>query len=573
MGTVDPSHEAAQPHARPVDRNLGAPKTNLQAESIVMHESTAPAESRHPSSQSRGIANVVIRVARQRSELLTIPLLAAISLVIGLLTVGDYGASWDESSIYAYSKYALGAYRYFFNPAHLPPFSGFLSPYGPAYFMLTDLGARLIRGVVVRWSQVEAWHFIYFLTFLACTLLIYLLCRRWVTPVAALGAALLFLTQPLLWGHAFINPKDLPFMTFFLGSVVLGFSMVDRYFTGRPYLLWLALAAVLLGLTISMRLVAPLAGVFVGIYSLSHSPRRSILLLLAYAACALIASYLTWPYLWGAPIANFISSAQLMANFPYVTRVLFAGKYYTAGGLPWYYVPFLLGAQLTLPLVVLALAGLLMAALRFLRRERRARGPLLLFLGWTCVPLAAVVVAGSELYDNGRQLYFVLPPLFLLAGLAIDLLLPLLRWRWLQAGALLLLLLPGLYGIVRLHPYEYTYYNQLVGGTGGAYGKYELDYWGTSYREAALWLNRYAPPGSSLWVTGPNDLLRSYLRPDLIISCPSDVDCGQHYDYVVSLARWKAEQGCPRAQNVFVVQRRGAVLAVVKQLPPGRLCG
>ena len=42
-----------------------------------------------------------------------------------------------------------------------------------------------------------------------------------------LAQLLLFSTQPLFWGHAFINPKDIPFMAFFLASVSLGLYMVD----------------------------------------------------------------------------------------------------------------------------------------------------------------------------------------------------------------------------------------------------------------------------------------------------------------------------------------------------------
>jgi len=35
-------------------------------------------------------------------------------------------------------------------------------------------------------------------------------------------------TQPLLFGHAFINQKDTPFMGFFVLSVVVGLAVVDR---------------------------------------------------------------------------------------------------------------------------------------------------------------------------------------------------------------------------------------------------------------------------------------------------------------------------------------------------------
>jgi L-threonylcarbamoyladenylate synthase len=40
----------------------------------------------------------------------------------------------------------------------------------------------------------------------------------------------------------------------------------------------------------------------------------------------------------------------------------------------------------------------------------------------------------------------------------------------------------------RLHPYEYVYFNELVGGLNGAQGNYEMDYWGASYSEASAWL-------------------------------------------------------------------------------------
>jgi hypothetical protein len=46
-----------------------------------------------------------------------------------------------------------------------------------------------------------------------------------------------------------------------------------------------------------------------------------------------------------------------------------------------------------------------------------------------------------------------------------------------------------------LHPYEYTYFNRLVaGGMEQANQRFEMEYWGTSFREAADWLNEYYRP-------------------------------------------------------------------------------
>ncbi len=495
-----------------------------------------------------------------------------VCLATGLATVSDYGESWDEASIYRYTDYALHAYRFFFHPSRLPAFDPILSGYGPAYFILTGLFVRGLQALLPGITTPVASHVCYFLTFLIDILLLYWLCRRWFGPMASMAACLLFASQPLFWGHAFINPKDLPFMAFFLASVLLGFQMVDRSGTGRNRTAWIIAAGTLLGLTTSFRLAGPLAGLLVGIYAVAKLGRKSLPVLIPYAIVAVAASYVSWPFLWDNPINGFLASLRMMSSFPYETKVLFAGKYYTGSTLPWFYFPVMMGIQLTVPLLVLAVAGLGVSVWSLFRLKGRARGPLLLFVGWSLIPLAAVLIAGSTLYDNGRQLFFLLPPIFLLVGAALEAGLPLLRKRWLQSGAVLLLIVPGLYGMVKLHPYEYVYYNQLVGGTGGAYSHYEMDYWGTSYREVALWLNQHAAPNSTLWVTGPAELLQTSLRPDLELSCASEVNCGGYTDYVVSLARWKAEMRCVGASTVFSVGRRGAVFAVVKQLRPGQAC-
>ncbi len=518
------------------------------------------------------IARAVNRLRREEPELLLLLLILLACLVIGLATVGQYGASWDEPDIYRYADESLSAYRFFFHPEKLTFFDTVLSWTGPSYFMAARL-LTYLPGLVSRaWSGPVGWHCVDFLSFLACVVLLYLFSRRWLHAPASLGMSVLFASQPLFWGHAFINPKDLAFMALFLGSVELGFHVADRYADSRPSALLVVAAAMLLGLATSFRPSAPLAGAIVAVYAMSRLRWKSLPILLAYAALAMAVAYLTWPFLWGAPLAKFLESLRMMSKFPFPTKVLFMGKYYAGNALPWYFYPVMLGIQWTLPLLALVLAGLGVAVHRFVRHGGAQRQPLLLFAGWFLLPAVAIIAGNSTLYDNGRQLFFLLPPVLLLAGLALDALFKWLHAKWIMAGLVVLLMLPGLYGILRLHPYEYIYYNQLVGGTGGAYGQYEIDYWGTSYREAALWLNEHAAPGSKLWVTGPSMLLQLYLRPDLVLSCDQETDCGMHYDYIVTLARWKAERQCAGAKVAFTIERRGALLSVVRQLPLGQTC-
>jgi hypothetical protein len=72
------------------------------------------------------------------------------------------------------------------------------------------------------------------------------------------------------------------------------------------------------------------------------------------------------------------------------------------------------------------------------------------------------------------------------------------QWMWeklkpaLWAALIAILFLPGLIGIIHLHPYEYSYYNLFSGGIGGAYRSFETDYWLTCYKEALEWTHTNA---------------------------------------------------------------------------------
>jgi hypothetical protein len=90
------------------------------------------------------------------------------------------------------------------------------------------------------------------------------------------------------------------------------------------------------------------------------------------------------------------------------------------------------------------------------------------------------------MYDGMRHFFFILPPVFIFGGFAFELIMEKLSIssKWIQAALGILLILPGINGIIRLHPYEYAYYNSFVGGTDGAFRSYETDYWLTCYKEA-----------------------------------------------------------------------------------------
>ncbi len=589
-------------------------------------------------------------------------ILLTIALLVGIFTVRQYGESWDELQFFKYADRALQAYSTWPRTGSVPLTGNTYDNYGPAYVMLVALGARLL-GLVLPWMTSDIRHLLYFITYAVGIWALYVFAGRWMTRPAAFGATLLFATQPLFWGHAFISPKDIAFLTFFLLSLESGFRMVDAspavslealpdrsrrmlfsltiiwlvlllgVFTATPLLrawindlvsaaasgqsnvvsifasdirttdsaaysqryfvlaIWLrdvsflltalalawfwrkvpaalklllavAPAAVLLGVTTSIRILGPFAGFIVVGYAVWKAGKQAIPYLAVYMILALMAMYLTWPYLWPNPLGHLIESARVMSEYPWKGQVLFNGAMYASTEIPRSYLPTLLGIQLTEPVWFLFALGLAIVIHGSIQRDSRARALLLLTAIWFILPLLGFVVTRSPLYDNFRQVFFILPPVFLMAGVAFQKF----RQPILQASLIGLLALPGIVDGIHLHPYEYIYYNRFTGGVHGAFRKYELDYWGISYREAADYLDHAAPANGSIWVDGPAHLLQLYTRPDLKIYSTYEVERAPHYDYVVALTRYNLDlSSFPEAAVVHVVARDGASLTVIKK--------
>ena len=507
-----------------------------------------------------------------RSEYFSILALLILCFIIGIFVAKDYGESWDEPNIFIYANYSFQAYQHILHPQDLQLFSGDLNYYGPAYFMLAGAISALIKLLAPSLSGVTVWHFIYFSTFLACTLMLYLLSKRWMSQWAAFGAALLFVSQPLMWGHSFINPKDIPFMTFFLASIYFGLKMLDAPPASKWK--WLIPAGIVLGLTISIRIIGPLAGFLVLIYAIIKSPRKILTTIPGYALITGIITYLTWPYLWKAPIANLLNSIKVMSAFPNIVPVLFSGKIYLSDQIPHRFFPTLLILQLTEPTLILFAIGFVVSLWLFIKGK--AKEPILLFSGWFLIPVLWVVLSHDNLYDNARQLLFLWPPLFIIAGLGIDQLMSMAKLPVLKAALLIVIAMPGMVACIQLHPYEYIYYNSLTGGVPGAYRKFELDYWATSFQECFQYIDKTVEPGTRIVAVGAREVTKNLVRPDLSLDVTNRLGIPQKQTYYI-LATTRANldldfANCKNTKLVFAVQRDGALLSYVREVDPGQIC-
>jgi Dolichyl-phosphate-mannose-protein mannosyltransferase len=501
-----------------------------------------------------------------------------LSALIGLSIFRDYGFTWDEPLFYKYAD-ALG---YAYNPANW--FSGHFDlnqsygpsatdhkTRGPAYLLLAREPVYLIEKLNIHTD--DAWHLVNFLTFLLGVFFLYKISERFMSSWAALAAAGLFMLQPLLWGHAFINPKDLPFLVFLTGSIFLGFRMVDRLPDALDSgliqsTLNLLLPAIFLGLATSIRVLGPLAGVLVFLYFLTRKPtRKSLAWIVLYALVAMVVMLATWPYLWENPL-KFGQVFQFMSDNPTGLQVLFADQVYRAYDVPLRYLPFYLFFTLTEPVWPLFFLGLIAALLK-VRRDSQKLVLTLLIFSWFAIPLAYDILRRPPIYDGMRHFLFMLPPVFIIAGFAIDFLFERINRVWINASLVLVMLAPGILGIIQLHPYEYTYYNSLIGGTGSAFRHYETDFWLTCYKQAVLQFDQLETQPVKLYIHREPDVATPYAASNVTVlderGALNQISSG---DYVLVNTRTNEDRrDFHDAPVILTVGRAGATYCEIKKIP------
>jgi hypothetical protein len=332
---------------------------------------------------------------------------------------------------------------------------------------------------------------------------------------------------------------------------------------------WILLlcTAILFGLATSIRIGGLFAGVLVSILLLGEFRGKAILQLTTLWGIGLAVSYATWPFLWGDPIGRTLTVLRQMTNFPWQGTQLYEGQLYHAYELPRSFLPRMLSFQLTEPILLLVVVGTMVLVYRLFGRDKDQKAWQIAVVSiWFLGPFIFSIVFKTPIYGNFRQLLFITPPLFIVSGLGLDKAFSALQRPilcYLLAG---LVILPGVLSIVRLHPYQYIYYNEIVGGVSGASGRFPLDGC-TSSREAMEFVNRTAEPNARIGYDRSFHLVLPYSRDDLeLVHVGSTEEAvAKDVDYIYSCSG-TGFQELPTAYEVVI---DGTALSVVREGPAG----
>lgn len=364
-------------------------------------------------------------------------------------------------------------------------------------------------------------------------------------------AALWLLLSPRLFAEFFYNDKDAVFMALFAVAMNTGSSLLVKPTFGRALRHSLACA-----LAIDVRIM----GVLLPLVTLALLGWRGVrgevpwgrLVAVTALHVVTLAAIVTvlWPYLWPAPLTNFVTAFRNMSTFRWENSTLYRGTLTSTISLPWHYAITWLSVTTPLLYVAAAAVGMVLVGLRLLQQHWRLWQDEdglqdVFFLGLFVGPLLAVVVMHSVLYDGWRQLYFIYPAFLMLAlrgWVAAARWRP--RWAWwpkLIYGVTSIGVLVTAVQMVRDHPLQNVYFNLLAGPNAGE--QFEMDYWGLGYQQDLNYIlendSRFKVKVFALTPTPQPQLL--LIQPAFQRDRIQFVDKPEDADYFITNYRWHPE--------------------------------
>lgn len=480
-------------------------------------------------------------------------------VVLIFLTYKNYGITWDEIYYINVGRhYVLQIFNAFKIPHNIIkndfiPTQLHLQTHGVFFDIFVILLTPLFRNF-----NFEIYHLIKALLALISFIFLYLILLKFVPKKLALFGTLLLLLFPRFYGDIFNNSIDIPTLMFFAIYVGLFLHFLDK----KSSLTRLILLGLSLAILINQRIVFLYVFLLTCIF-LIKKPK----LIFSLSIFTFIFLHLTHPYLWQHPVYGFFDVLKTSNSFPFTAANLFEGQYIPANQIPWYYLPKLI--IITTPLSTLSLFFIGNFYLIFTILNKKISSKLkilyIYLLSLFYIPLTMVIFVRPALYDSWRHFLFLTIPLVIISVFGAYMisriknnLIKIILFSLISVN-----LLQTAFEMKTLHPYQYIYYNSLVGGLNGANGKYETDYWGAANKEAVKWFNQNINDANKIYyIITEGDPISStyYFKKNMFFTFDYN-----RADYAISFTRWNSDKKYS-GKVIHVVKCKGVPLVYIKEL-------
>jgi hypothetical protein len=458
-------------------------QTRWYSENQDAHTSTIGAYTAwHPQKRLLNTRNMVTSKLL-KSKRASVGAFFTLLILVGLLVYKDYGISWDEP---IQRKYGEDVFNYVTgtNDKLLKNKDRY---YGPTFELALVIGERAL-GLETFKEIYHYRHLVSYGFFVLGAYFLYLLASKILGDWKwGLLTSLFFVLSPRIFAHAFYNSKDIPFMC----ALIIAVYFMVRFAEDMS-----RKNALLLGITMALATTIRLMGIFsvplLAIFSISkykQNKETNYKELLKKPALVFgtytLFIFLMWPTLWKSPLGNLKNAFEQMSQYPQSTSMYYYGTKVKSTEVPWHYTLGWLGATTPFVYVVLFTLGIAYFVIRF-KKNPWANTHIFAVLGWFFIPPATVIALNSNLYDSWRQMFFIYPAFLIIALYGLKYFIsssP--KWLGYLAGGLVVAsLVLTSFRMVVGHPHQNVYFGLLAGNPNTIEERFELDYWGLSYKQA-----------------------------------------------------------------------------------------
>jgi len=431
-------------------------------------------------------------------------------LTLGLSIHKDYGVHWDEYQNQYFGTRWLNYIHKTISERHIssPKFIKYRKHdwvHGPAFEIFLSFIQKDILGITNPRKIIFARHLFTFLTFYLGVFFFYLLCkihfRNWKTGL--LGGLFLILS-PRIFAHSFYNSVDIPFLSFYIIGIYALLKLLDK----KTYL-WVIFCALVSAVLIDIRIIGVSLSIYVFVFLLIELSKdkkgliKTIKILLLYILFLIVFIVIFQPLLWENPLVKITEILKHAKEVSWSWPVLYLGKYIRGNSTPWHYPLVWIAISTPLIYIFYFLIGFLFSMKSLVKPsenplEKRNN---LVFTLWVFLPLIFSMGFKIGLYDGRRHLFFIYPAFLIFSLEGFIFLFRYLKERLrglnyrITNVVLLTVTMYGLLNVVYFmicyHPYQNTYFNALAGrDMKEVKSKFELDYWGLSYKQALEYIVR-----------------------------------------------------------------------------------
>jgi 4-amino-4-deoxy-L-arabinose transferase-like glycosyltransferase len=427
------------------------------------------------------------------------------SLLVGLLfslivfiTINDYGVTWDEPIYFSRGE----AYISWILKPRFTNIDGFWSArdtdiHPPFRKIITGLTHELFFKRLHLMNVLAAYRSsTLFFVFPLIFLIMFYMSYHYGLLIGLAIASSFYLIPQVYFLSNLVTLDYAIGALWFWAVIVFTKIKLNRY--------WILLSGIILGLSMSTKLhgyflIIPLI-LSIFIYENRNKTGNTFIKFIEVLGIAVSVNFIIWPWLWIKP-TNIISYLSMQFGH-HAAPVWYFGKLYGDIPAPWHY-PFI-ATFISLPslLIILYLLGSLLILHKGSKNEKY-----LLFN--SIYPLLIFILPFSPKHDGVRLLIPSYPFVAIIAGIGVFKITKLINSKIIRKIFviiwLFLIIYFGYKSVIKIHPFESSYYNEFVGGIDGATKLgFESEYWGNSFIAVLPWMNYHkSDPMCVFPVTSP----------------------------------------------------------------------